>query len=106
MKSIYDMMGKHTYPALREEAPREHVESFFQVPGSGWLGALEWRDLLDQGPISLISKSLSHCPPCSLCLTTFLQKMDRNKDGVVTIEEFIESCQKVWPYSTFPWPQL
>uniref|UniRef100_A0A9L0JSI3 Potassium voltage-gated channel interacting protein 2 n=1 Tax=Equus asinus TaxID=9793 RepID=A0A9L0JSI3_EQUAS len=51
MKSIYDMMGKYTYPALREEAPREHVESFFQ-------------------------------------------KMDRNKDGVVTIEEFIESCQK------------
>ncbi|KAL6066839.1 hypothetical protein STEG23_038152 [Scotinomys teguina] len=28
------------------------------------------------------------------CLTTFLQKMDRNKDGVVTIGEFIESCQK------------
>uniref|UniRef100_A0A8C0DQ67 Potassium voltage-gated channel interacting protein 2 n=1 Tax=Balaenoptera musculus TaxID=9771 RepID=A0A8C0DQ67_BALMU len=51
MKSIYDMMGKYTYPALREEAPREHVETFFQ-------------------------------------------KMDRNKDGVVTIEEFIESCQK------------
>uniref|UniRef100_A0A8C3SRA4 Potassium voltage-gated channel interacting protein 2 n=1 Tax=Chelydra serpentina TaxID=8475 RepID=A0A8C3SRA4_CHESE len=51
MKSIYDMMGKYTYPAMREEAPREHVENFFQ-------------------------------------------KMDRNKDGVVTIEEFIESCQK------------
>uniref|UniRef100_A0A2I3HQC2 Potassium voltage-gated channel interacting protein 2 n=1 Tax=Nomascus leucogenys TaxID=61853 RepID=A0A2I3HQC2_NOMLE len=45
MKSIYDMMGKYTYPALREEA---------------------------QGHV----------------------KMDRNKDGVVTIEEFIESCQK------------
>ncbi|KAM6182037.1 A-type potassium channel modulatory protein KCNIP2 isoform 4-T4 [Erethizon dorsatum] len=61
MKSIYDMMGKYTYPALREEAPREHVESFFQ-------------------------------------------KMDRNKDGVVTIEEFIESCQKVQALpSTFPW---
>uniref|UniRef100_K7FS09 Potassium voltage-gated channel interacting protein 2 n=1 Tax=Pelodiscus sinensis TaxID=13735 RepID=K7FS09_PELSI len=52
MKSIYDMMGKYTYPAMREEAPREHVENFFQ-------------------------------------------KMDRNRDGVVTIEEFIESCQKV-----------
>ena len=38
MKSIYDIMGKYTYPALREEAPREHVESFFQVPGSGWAG--------------------------------------------------------------------
>lgn len=40
MKSIYDMMGKYTYPALREEAPREHVESFFQVLGTGWAGWL------------------------------------------------------------------
>lgn len=32
------MMGKYTYPALREEAPREHVESFFQVPGTGQAG--------------------------------------------------------------------
>ncbi|KAM6067556.1 A-type potassium channel modulatory protein KCNIP2 isoform 3-T3 [Chlamydotis macqueenii] len=30
MKSIYDMMGKYTYPAMRDEAPREHVENFFQ----------------------------------------------------------------------------
>ncbi|XP_054403772.1 calsenilin-like [Pongo abelii] len=51
MKSIYDMMGRHTYPILREDAPAEHVERFFQ-------------------------------------------KMDRNQDGVVTIEEFLETCQK------------
>ncbi|XP_037388569.1 Kv channel-interacting protein 2 isoform X3 [Pygocentrus nattereri] len=51
MKSIYDMMGKYTYPCMQEDAPREHVETFFQ-------------------------------------------KMDRNNDGVVTIDEFIESCQK------------
>ncbi|KAH0503338.1 Calsenilin [Microtus ochrogaster] len=51
MKSIYDMMGRHTYPILREEAPLEHVERFFQ-------------------------------------------KMDRNQDGVVTIDEFLETCQK------------
>ncbi|XP_076867995.1 A-type potassium channel modulatory protein KCNIP2-like isoform X2 [Brachyhypopomus gauderio] len=51
MKSIYDMMGKYTYPSMQEDAPREHVEIFFQ-------------------------------------------KMDRNNDGVVTIDEFIESCQK------------
>ena len=34
MKSIYDMMGRHTYPILREDAPLEHVERFFQV--SAW----------------------------------------------------------------------
>ncbi|XP_019470477.1 Kv channel-interacting protein 4 isoform X4 [Meleagris gallopavo] len=51
MKAIYDMMGKCTYPVLKEDTPRQHVETFFQ-------------------------------------------KMDKNKDGVVTIDEFIESCQK------------
>nr|XP_023396904.1 calsenilin isoform X4 [Loxodonta africana] len=51
MKSIYDMMGRHTYPILREDAPLAHVERFFQ-------------------------------------------KMDRNQDGVVTIDEFLETCQK------------
>ncbi|XP_064419043.1 Kv channel-interacting protein 2 isoform X2 [Latimeria chalumnae] len=51
MKSIYDMMGKYTYPAMKEESAQEHVETFFQ-------------------------------------------KMDRNQDGVVTIDEFIETCQK------------
>uniref|UniRef100_A0A3B3H7U3 Kv channel-interacting protein 4 n=1 Tax=Oryzias latipes TaxID=8090 RepID=A0A3B3H7U3_ORYLA len=31
MKAIYDMMGKCTYPVLKEETPRQHVEIFFQV---------------------------------------------------------------------------
>lgn len=31
MKSIYDMMGKYTYPTMQDDIPREHVESFFQV---------------------------------------------------------------------------
>ncbi|KAF2976477.1 hypothetical protein EK904_014297 [Melospiza melodia maxima] len=30
MKAIYDMMGKCTYPVLKEDAPRQHVETFFQ----------------------------------------------------------------------------
>ncbi|TKS69105.1 Kv channel-interacting protein 2 [Collichthys lucidus] len=51
MHSIYDMMGKYTYPNMRDSAPRDHVDNFFQ-------------------------------------------KMDRNNDGVVTIEEFLETCQK------------
>ncbi|MEE6479171.1 hypothetical protein FKM82_012167 [Ascaphus truei] len=51
MKSIYDMMGRYTYPMLRDDAPIDHVERFFE-------------------------------------------KMDRNNDGVVTIDEFLETCQK------------
>lgn len=31
IKSIYDMMGKCTYPMLKEETPHQHVEIFFQV---------------------------------------------------------------------------
>lgn len=31
MHSIYDMMGKYTYPHMKESAPKEHVDSFFQV---------------------------------------------------------------------------
>ncbi|CAL8277639.1 unnamed protein product [Merluccius merluccius] len=51
MTSIYDMMGRYTCPSVRDDAPGDHVERFFQ-------------------------------------------KMDRNRDGVVTIDEFIETCQK------------
>ncbi|XP_031720671.1 Kv channel-interacting protein 2-like isoform X2 [Anarrhichthys ocellatus] len=51
MHSIYDMMGKCTYPCMMDNAPNEHVDNFFQ-------------------------------------------KMDKNNDGVVTIEEFLETCQK------------
>lgn len=80
MKSIYDMMGNYTYPSMQEDAPREHVESFFQV--------------------KLLSKLMTMChsynqPYSNMTLWYFFQKMDRNKDGVVTIEEFIESCKKV-----------
>ncbi|XP_077461258.1 A-type potassium channel modulatory protein KCNIP2-like [Stigmatopora argus] len=51
MHSIYDMMGKYTYPCMRDSDPKDHVEIFFQ-------------------------------------------KMDKNNDGVVTVEEFLETCQK------------
>ncbi|XP_061299375.1 uncharacterized protein LOC133263563 isoform X1 [Pezoporus flaviventris] len=51
MTSIYDMMGRCTQPTLRDCAPAEHVELFFQ-------------------------------------------KMDRNGDGVVTFEEFLDTCLK------------
>ncbi|XP_072295811.1 A-type potassium channel modulatory protein KCNIP1-like isoform X1 [Eucyclogobius newberryi] len=51
VRAIYDMMGKYTYPVLKTDTPKQHVEAFFQ-------------------------------------------KMDKNRDGVVTLDEFILSCQE------------
>lgn len=83
MKAIYDMMGKCTYPVLKEETPRQHVEVFFQASVS--LAA--FAALL----MSVTVKRLFLIfPPLAL-----QQKMDKNKDGVVTIDEFIDCCQNV-----------
>ncbi|KAF4105158.1 Kv channel-interacting protein 1 isoform X1 [Onychostoma macrolepis] len=51
VKAIYDMMGRFTYPAMKTDTPKQHVDAFFQ-------------------------------------------KMDKNRDGVVTLDEFIFSCQE------------
>ncbi len=31
VRAIYDMMGKYTYPVLKTDAPKQHVDAFFQV---------------------------------------------------------------------------
>ena len=31
VRAIYDMMGKYTYPVLKNDAPKQHVDAFFQV---------------------------------------------------------------------------
>ncbi|KAI5622117.1 Kv channel interacting protein 3a, calsenilin isoform X6 [Silurus asotus] len=84
MKSIYDMMGRYTYPSVRDEAPSEHVEKFFQkmIMKSIYdmMGRYTYPSVRDEAPSEHVEK--------------FFQKMDRNQDGVVTIEEFIETCQK------------
>ncbi|XP_044875105.1 Kv channel-interacting protein 4 isoform X1 [Mauremys mutica] len=53
MKAIYDMMGKCTYPVLKEDAPRQHVETFFQVGQDnkkGWstrkIPCFDWQTIL------------------------------------------------------------
>ncbi|KAG8004029.1 Kv channel-interacting protein 1, partial [Nibea albiflora] len=30
VRAIYDMMGKYTYPVLKTDAPKQHVDAFFQ----------------------------------------------------------------------------
>lgn len=79
MKAIYDMMGKCTYPILKEETPRQHVEVFFQASEPPAANTVEQ------------TSQVSHWNP----LFSLLQKMDKNKDGVVTIDEFIDCCQNV-----------
>lgn len=80
MTSVYDMMGRYTLPSVREDSPYEHVEKFFQVPHT--------RQPLDLCKFVSSTENLKTFP-CPA------QKMDRNRDGVVTIDEFIETCQKV-----------
>ena len=86
MKAIYDMMGKCTYPVLKEEAPRQHVEVFFQ--------ASVWSEFIFS---ARLTSEVS--PGFVFSIFPFLsvsqQKMDKNKDGVVTIDEFIDCCQNV-----------
>ncbi|XP_043559856.1 Kv channel-interacting protein 1-like isoform X4 [Chiloscyllium plagiosum] len=40
VRAIYDMMGKYTYPVLKDDAPRHHVDVFFTENGQeqGWCG--------------------------------------------------------------------
>lgn len=107
MKSIYDMMGKYTYPTMQDDAPREHVESFFQVQPTHTIlisprtasvpncrgtteGVILLRRSVDVVRLRVIHQRLTD-------IFLLFQKMDRNKDGVVTVEEFIESCKKVRP---------
>uniref|UniRef100_A0A670IPH7 Potassium voltage-gated channel interacting protein 3 n=1 Tax=Podarcis muralis TaxID=64176 RepID=A0A670IPH7_PODMU len=47
MKSIYDMMGRYTYPILREDAPIEHVEKFFQKMDKNQDGVVTMEEFLE-----------------------------------------------------------
>lgn len=95
MKSIYDMMGRCTHPTLRDSAPAEHVELFFQVRAIPLVPSQQPRKPLPG--VSRAGAVPTHwgqgCPRQAPLVP--LQKMDRNGDGVVTFEEFLETCQKV-----------
>lgn len=123
VKAIYDMMGKYTYPVLKDDAPRQHVEVFFQVLLGFiltflfllynltattfllalYLGSRISMDLqssrtvfqcIQFSTLAAFYKCINLMDSNTLCFS-LLQKMDKNKDGVVTLDEFIESCQEV-----------
>lgn len=54
VKAIYDMMGKYTYPVLREDTPRQHVDVFFQV--SARTSCASFKPNLDQPTHKPLSK--------------------------------------------------
>ncbi|NWU49858.1 CSEN protein, partial [Dromas ardeola] len=47
MKSIYDMMGRCTHPALQDSAPAEHVELFFQKMDRNGDGVVTFEEFLE-----------------------------------------------------------
>lgn len=106
VRAIYDMMGKYTYPALKGDVPQQHVDAFFQVCLWSPKSKQPWP------PFNSAKESKTEVLPQESCLqmlslfcfifrfccndsVSFSQKMDKNKDGVVTLEEFIIACQEV-----------
>ncbi|XP_009881749.1 PREDICTED: calsenilin-like, partial [Charadrius vociferus] len=47
MKSIYDMMGRCPHPTLRDSAPAEHVELFFQKMDRNGDGVVTFEEFLE-----------------------------------------------------------
>ncbi|KAK2919310.1 A-type potassium channel modulatory protein KCNIP2-like isoform X1 [Channa argus] len=47
MHSIYDMMGKYTYPNMKDSAPKDHVDSFFQKMDKNNDGVVTMEEFLD-----------------------------------------------------------
>ncbi|KAK3526743.1 hypothetical protein QTP70_032116 [Hemibagrus guttatus] len=83
VSAIYDMMGKYTYPALKIDTPKQHVDAFFQKDKDA---------NLEQDPQVFIC--LNETNLLNDHFNSPLQKMDKNRDGVVTLDEFILSCQE------------
>ncbi|KAG1667541.1 Kv channel-interacting protein 4 [Nymphon striatum] len=66
VNAIYDMMGASSVPVVEDHSAQQHVEKIFQV-WSNW------------------KNTFSH----------LILQIDANKDGVVTVEEFMDWCQKL-----------
>ncbi|KAI9533876.1 Kv channel-interacting protein 4 [Dissostichus eleginoides] len=47
MGSIYDMMGKYTYPCMKDNASKEHVDNFFQKMDKNKDGVVTIEEFLD-----------------------------------------------------------
>ncbi|KAI4905817.1 hypothetical protein NFI96_017022 [Prochilodus magdalenae] len=47
LKAIYDMMGKNIHPLLKEEAPRQHMEMFFQKMDQNQDGVITVEEFID-----------------------------------------------------------
>ena len=66
VRAIYDMMGKYTYPVLKTDAPRQHVDAFFQVPTSDCLFFFLFKHLIK--PV----RNTSNCPNKDAPVTSYL----------------------------------
>lgn len=69
--SVFDLVGRTTDPILEEEVINERVNYIFQV--------IQFIKLLTFGWFLIIS-------------FLFLQRMDLNGDGIVSLDEFLHVC--------------
>lgn len=90
VKAIYDMMGKYTYPVLREDTPRQHVDVFFQV--SVHTLCVSFQFIIDQSAPKYLSGGLcppwtTHCrkqkPMTSIVLQDEMVSLSRHQEGHV-----------------------
>ncbi|KAM9406694.1 Kv channel-interacting protein 4-like isoform 3-T3 [Salvelinus alpinus] len=65
MKAIYDMMGKCTYPLLKDDTPRQHVEIFFQKMDKNKDGVVTIDEFIDCCQnVSYFHRLLCNCITC------------------------------------------
>lgn len=69
--AIYELMGKLAEPSVDDDTIKDKVDRIFEV------------------------KTTTAAPLLfGICYFFFFQKMDKNQDGVVTLDEFLECCYK------------
>ncbi len=113
VSAIYDMMGRFAEPCIDEHTAREHVERVFMVRGAAALfttsilcnalsasdSALEERrfknELITCTQLSDKNILFAKQNPAKLFHMYSFQRMDANKDGVISVEEFMDTCRKV-----------
>ncbi|CAI9542729.1 unnamed protein product [Staurois parvus] len=77
MKAIYDMMGKCTYPIVREDTPKQHVENFFQKMDINKDGVVTIDEFIEScQKVSILNKTIATAGPTIKTTVTGVCELD------------------------------